>query len=262
MTRAFLLVLISALACPMLTWSQNLQEVVKQGEQAFNRRCATGYCHGARGTPAGAPRLAARGFDQMFIRGAVSQGVPGTAMPAFAKILSPSDLIAVVAYVATLNGIADPALVFDPLSGAPMAATISKPPLSPGAARGRELFSDAVRGFGRCSTCHEADDVGTAVTTSIASVPTDASALRALVTPQVSAATLGGESMPALVVSKTTRSVLFYDLTIPPPVLRTVDPGTVKFAERSEWKHSSVIAAYNDAELASILAFLRAVIKP
>ena len=28
------------------------------------------------------------------------------------------------------------------------------------------------------------------------------------------------------------------------------------------WRHSSVIGAYNDAELAAILAYLRAVIKP
>ena len=262
MTRAILLVFLSALAYPAPMWSQNVQEAVKQGEQVFNRRCATGYCHGARGTPAGAPRLAARGFDQMFIRNTVIQGVRGTSMPSFAKILSPSELIGVVAYLATLNGIADPALNFDPLSGAPMAAESPKPPLSPEAARGRDLFSDSVRGFGRCSTCHEVDGIGTAVTTSIANVPLDVRALRVLSTPLVSTASVEGESMPALIVSKTSRSVLFYDLTIPPPVLRTVEPGAVAFAEGSGWKHSSVIESYSDAELTSILAFLREAIKP
>jgi hypothetical protein len=36
----------------------------------------------------------------------------------------------------------------------------------------------------------------------------------------------------------------------------------LKIAEGSAWRHSSVIGAYNDAELTSILAYLREVIKP
>jgi len=77
----------------------------------------------------------------------------------------------------------------------------------------------------------------------------------------VATAAFGGETMPALIVRKGTRPVIFYDLTIPPPVLRTVDSGTVDFSEGSAWKHSSVIESYGDADLASILAFLREVVK-
>jgi hypothetical protein len=44
-------------------------------------------------------------------------------------------------------------------------------------------------------------------------------------------------------------------------VLRTVDPGALKLSEGSAWRHSAVIATYNDAELASILGYLREVIK-
>jgi hypothetical protein len=47
-----------------------------------------------------------------------------------------------------------------------------------------------------------------------------------------------------------------------PPVLRTVDPAALKVADGSAWRHASVIGAYNDAELASTLAFLREVVKP
>jgi hypothetical protein len=36
----------------------------------------------------------------------------------------------------------------------------------------------------------------------------------------------------------------------------------VKFTDGSKWRHSSVIGAYNDSELAAILDYLRAVIKP
>src|SRR5713101_6063966 len=83
-------------------WTQNLQDVLKQGEQVFVKSCATGYCHAAKGgSGGGAPRLAARGFDQPYINSIVNRGVAGTAMPGFASSLSVVDRAAVVAYVAT-----------------------------------------------------------------------------------------------------------------------------------------------------------------
>src|SRR5579864_3401256 len=116
------------------------QDLVKQGETVFSRSCATGYCHGGRGANGGAPRLAGRGFEQDFINNTVTRGVPSTAMPAFGTTLSRADLTAVVAYVASLNGITN--LVNN--SGPSRPAVVK---LSGDAARGRDLFSDAVRGF-------------------------------------------------------------------------------------------------------------------
>ncbi|MBZ5632704.1 MAG: cytochrome c [Acidobacteriia bacterium] len=232
------------------------QDLGKQGEAVFSKSCATGYCHGARGTNGGAPRLAARGFDQEFIGGTVARGIPGTAMPAFATTLSRADLTAVVAYVASLNGIASPTIAG---SGGPPVPAAAK--LTADAARGRTLFSDAVRGFGRCSTCHEIGGLGIPVATPIAKVPADVAALKILATPQVSTATLGAESMPALVVSKKANAVIFYDLTTPPPVLRTEASASIQTRDGSTWRHASVISAYSDAELAAILTYLRAVVK-
>jgi mono/diheme cytochrome c family protein len=242
MKRAVLFAII-----PALGWSQSA------GEKIFNQSCATGYCHGARGAPAGAPRLAGRGFDQAYITNTIMRGLPGTAMPAFGTTLSRADLAAVVAYVASLNGIAN--------ASVNMGSAPDKAPLSPEAERGRALFFDAVRGFGRCSTCHEVNGIGISVTTPIAKVPNDAAALRALATPDVRTATVDGEAMPALIVSQGKTRALFYDLTSPPPVLRTVEPGALHVAEGSAWRHSAVIGAYNDAELALILGFLREAIK-
>jgi mono/diheme cytochrome c family protein len=180
-------------------------------------------------------------------------------MPAFGATLSRADLAAVIAYVAGLNGIANPSINLGP---GPGAAGPAEPALPAEAERGRALFFDAVRGFGRCSTCHEVNGVGIPVTTPIAKIPSDAAALRALLTPEVRTATVDGETMPALIVSQGKTHALFYDLTSAPPVLRTVDPDALKIAEGSAWRHSSVIGAYNDAELTSILAYLREVIKP
>jgi mono/diheme cytochrome c family protein len=227
------------------------QDTVKQGEGVFNKSCATGYCHGARGSVGGAPRLAARGFDQAFIRNTVQGGVPGTAMPAFGATLSRVDLTAVVAYVASLNGI----------SNATSSGVVAVK-FAGDAARGRDLFSDAVRSFGRCSTCHEIGGIGIPVATPIAKVPADAAGLKALVTPQVSTATVGTDSMPVLMVSKKANAVIFYDLTVAPPVLRTEMPVSVRTREGSAWRHASVISSYDDGELSAILAYLRAVVKP
>ncbi len=100
------------------------------------------------------------------------------------------------------------------------------------------------------------------MTTPIGKIPADPAVLRALQTPDVRTATVGGEAMPALIVSQAKTRALFYDLTSAPPVLRTVDPGALKTTEGSAWRHASVIGAYNDAELASLLVYLREVIKP
>jgi hypothetical protein len=108
--------------------------------------------------------------------------------------------------------------------------------------------------------------IGISVTTPIVKIPSDASALRALATPGVRTATVTsidlGEAMPALIVSQGKTRALFYDLTSVPPVLRTVEPGALNVTEGSAWRHLGVMGAYNDGELASILAFLREAIKP
>jgi mono/diheme cytochrome c family protein len=235
------------------TWSLSLLiptiAFAQQGEKIFNQTCATGYCHGSKGATAGAPRLAARGFDQAYINTTIARGVPGTAMPAFGSTLSGSDLTAVAAYVAALNGISGSA------AQAPAKA------LSPEATRGRELFSEAARSFGRCSTCHEVNGVGIPVATPIAMVPGNVASLRALATPHVRTAVVDGETIPALVVAEGKRGTILYDLTTSPPVQRSLEPGTAKLTDGSNWKHSSAITSYNDAELSAILTYLKAMVR-
>ena len=252
MKSIVLLLFISAVAS-----AQNPPDALKQGEAIFSKTCATAYCHGPAGAGGGAPRIAARGFDLAFISNTVTRGVPGTAMSGFSNTLSRIELAAVVSYVARLNGVATQNA--GPVSASPAQQT---PALSGQTARGREMFLDAVRGFGRCSTCHEVEGVGIPVASPIGRVPADTAALRALVTSRVSTATVSGESMPILLLSNKSQTVLFYDLTTTPPVLRTESPGAVQVREGSNWRHSSVIGSYSDAELGSVLEYLRAVIRP
>ncbi len=234
--------------------AQNLNQVLQRGAQAFSQTCGSGYCHGGRGVGGGAPRLAARGFTQEFIATTVRGGVTGTSMPAFGQSLAAADLTAIIAYVASLNGVANPQI--GGRDGAPVPAAAK---LSTEAARGRALFTDAVRGFGRCSTCHEEGGYGIPVAAPIFEVPANAAALKSLATPRVVTATVGGESMPALVVAVKSDTAVFYDLTVPPPVRRTVAPGEFQMREGSSWRHASVIGEYSDPELTAVLAYLRAV---
>ena len=67
--------------------------------------------------------------------------------------------------------------------------------------------------------------------------------------------------MPALILANKSQSVLFYDLTSSPPVLRNETPATVQLRDGSSWKHSSVMGAYSDDELTAVLAYLRSVAK-
>jgi len=220
----------------------------QQGEKIFNQTCATGYCHGAKGTTGGAPRLAARGFDQAYINTTIARGIPGTAMPGFGTTLSRSDLAAVAGYVAGLNGAAS------------TTATSVAKPLSPDAARGHDLFFEAARSFGRCATCHEVNGVGIPVATPIAVVPASVAALRALATPDVHTAVVDGETIPVLVIAQGKGGIILYDLTSAPPVQRSLNSAAVKITDGSNWKHSSVVTSYDDAELAAILGYLRATV--
>jgi mono/diheme cytochrome c family protein len=224
-----------------------------RGLDVFNKSCATGYCHGVKGVEAGAPRLAARGFDEAYIAQTVRQGIPHTGMPAFGD-MERADLLAVIAYVDGLNGIA-------PSANPALAGGPARPKLPAAAQHGRELFSDQVRGLTRCSNCHQADGVGIAVTLSFSSVPDSVAALRQLATPQIETATAEGDTFPALVLNRNGAQTKLYDFTIPPPVLRTFAKGTVAFKAGSSWRHETMLAPYNDQELEAIVAFLKAAAK-
>ena len=226
----------------------------ERGLDVFNKTCATGYCHGVKGTPGGAPRLAARGFDDAYISQTVRNGIPGTGMPAFGTSLDRADLLAVIAYVDHLNGVTPPPN--------PFAMERESRKLSPEAQRGRQLFADQVRAFQRCSTCHQADGIGIGVALPFASVPENVAVLRQIATPQVVTATAEGDSFPALVLNKSGAQTKLYDLKTLPPVLRTFPKGAVTFKEGSAWRHEAMLASYNVQDLEAILVFLREVVKP
>jgi len=166
-------------------------------------------------------------------------------MQGYGASLARGDFNAVVAYVASLNGI-------EPRPG----AAAPEPKLSAEAARGRELFFDSVRGVGRCGTCHQVQGMGIAIA-AIAKVPATIAGLREPDMPNVHSARVGADRFPTLVVSEGGKRTVLYDLSILPPVLRTIEAGQVGIVDYNAWLHSTVTKAYTDRDLESLLAFLK-----
>ena len=231
--------------------------LVSRGAEIFTNTCATGYCHGVKGAAGGAPRLAARGFTGQYIRQMVTSG--DKEMPGFGGKLDARDLNAVIAYVGNLNGLPVEAVTAGRGAGRGPGGPARSLPAD--ASKGRALFFDSTRGFGRCSTCHQLDGNGLGIAEPINHVPERAAALRALATPRVRTFSSGTESFPAEVVKNSSSETIVYDLTSPPPVRRTFSNVKVSLDESSHWRHADVIQSYSDQELEPILAFLRAVVK-
>ena len=243
----------------------NLEDpMLERGEEVYQLTCATSYCHGPAGGAAGAPRLAAREFDALYIASVTANGVPDTPMVGFANALSAEDMTAVLTYVAFLNGIINPQFsVDDPLASLGIAvANPRRIPLAGAAQEGRELFFDAYdKGLKRCSTCHEVEGIGIPVASPISVIPDSVRNLRNLSTPNVSTMTLDGDSMSALLLSSGVSGTKFYDMSAVPPVLRSVPPGAdlINTSGNTSWQHQDYIQAYTDAELERVLTFLKAI---
>src|SRR5215470_17630746 len=78
---------------------QDQQSLVEQGSKLFNPTCSSSYCHGANGS---APPLGGRNFTAEHLTRVISEGVPGTPMPAFKNQYSPEQIRQLVAYVMSL----------------------------------------------------------------------------------------------------------------------------------------------------------------
>jgi mono/diheme cytochrome c family protein len=222
------------------------------GAKVFAKSCAVGYCHGSGGAAGRAPRIQGRSFTAEYLLKVTREGIPGTAMPAWQGRLTEAEIRGVVAYMLSIS--ASPGAA--PAAPAPAGEA---PVAMPARARaGKDRFFDAVRGV-RCGTCHAAENWGVPVGPNLAATPPESvAAVRGVRAKHVRLARLaGGEEFPALEVEAKGGWVKLYDLTVPPPVLRTVPAGEVKFSEASAWDHAAAIASYTDDELEAILDYLR-----
>ena len=77
--------------------------LIAAGNKLFNPTCGTGYCHGANGTGGSGPSLRDRSYTNEQLLRIISEGVPGTAMPAFKTQFSPEQIRQLAAYVMSIS---------------------------------------------------------------------------------------------------------------------------------------------------------------
>lgn len=225
---------------------------VGRGEKIFAASCAVGYCHGAGGSAGRAPRIQGRSFTPEYLLKVTRDGIPGTAMPAWRGQLSEEEIRAVVAYMLSIS--ANPAAL--PAGETKQEAAARSMPAR--VKTGRELFFDAVRGT-RCGTCHTLENWGVAVGPNLATVRVRSTEelrrppLRSVKTARLAS----GEEFPALLVEEKGGWVRLYDLTVAPPVLRTVAANELGWRDQARWDHAEFVRSYTDAELQAVFEYLR-----
>ena len=235
-------------------------DMPRTGQRIFAQSCSVGYCHGAAGAAGRGPRLRGRSFDEAYLLGAVRDGIPHSAMPAWKGRMPEADILAVVRYIESLSGDSGPATVIDAAPETKAAAAVSLPPE---AERGRALFFDSTRDT-PCSSCHELDERGSAVGPDLRGAgrmtPDEiAAALRGerpghLVTIR----TTDGEVLTAVMVTENGPFVKLYDLTAALPVLRTLEQSQIRSREPvSTWSHNAYLQGIGAQEMADLIGYLR-----
>jgi mono/diheme cytochrome c family protein len=248
-----------ALLPAVLHAAQGIDTDTVRGEQVFQVTCANAYCHGVAGAAGSAPPLAAQGFDAAYIATIIRNGKPNTTMAGFAGSLTETDINAVMAYVAGLNGISNP--VFPAMAQAPVNPASSNPPLTGNAALGKTLFFDAyAKGLNRCSTCHQVQAQGIPVA-AIAALPDSVEALLTLEATSIRELLHQGQRLPVISAGARGEQELVYDLTTVPPVLLSLDRDALNpAAPPANWQHADYLQSYTDTELLLVLDYLAAVL--
>jgi mono/diheme cytochrome c family protein len=233
-----------------------------RGERIFAQSCSVGYCHGVAGAAGRGPRLRGRSLSKDYLYTVTRDGIQGSAMPPWKSRLTDDQIRAVVEYVASLSSgteTAPPANPMPPGAGPASLPSFNGPPQ---AGRGRALFSDPIRES--CAVCHTAGGRGLAIGPELTAASGRSQAeviglIHATESRHVLKATLqSGEQFFALPVSQTSDEVRLYDLTLTPPVLRTLSRSqVVSLGQSQAWRHEDYTQNYTPSELQDVLTYLR-----
>src|SRR5262245_19533059 len=82
---------------------QGADNLIEAGNRVYVGSCSMTYCHAAGGVGGGGPRLRDREFTAAYLMHLITEGVPGTGMPAFKNSLSKREIEQCVAYVLSLS---------------------------------------------------------------------------------------------------------------------------------------------------------------
>ena len=170
--------------------------------------------------------------------------------------LSKTEIEAVVDYMLSISNPVEPGGQPAPTEARPATPEAPKP-MPPDASRGKASFFDATRGT-RCGTCHSLEGRGVTVGPNLASIVHKSVAeIIELPTAGVKTAVFREDKFPALVVEREGGWIRLYDLSVPPPSLRTLPDTEVELQPASSWTHRDVIPGYSNRDLTDIIAYLR-----
>ncbi|MDA2928989.1 c-type cytochrome [Acidobacteria bacterium AH-259-O06] len=244
---------------------QNLTDpgTISRGKRIFVQTCSVGYCHGVGGAAGAGPRLRGRKLDKDYVYRVTRDGIPQSAMPAWKGRLRDEDIWAVVAYVLSLSSAVEPASAPAEMPPGVGPAAFLQFPGPAEAKRGHDLFFDATRGT-RCATCHSLGERGIPIGPDLRDVASEnpaqlLSLIRNNRSKHVLTARLeSGEVFPALRAGQNEKWVKLYDLTTPPPVLRTLERSQItSIVEANDWQHAAVVRNYKTEELQAIIPYLK-----
>ena len=243
LVASLLIVLGQIMLAPEPLRAQGIRRV---GAQVYAKNCANHYCHGALGAAGAAPAVAGKALAQEQVNQIVREGIPNTSMAGWKDTLSSSDLAAVIDYVWGLQRSA---------ASAREALDPDRPWLKHA---GRELFFDTNR-IAPCGSCHDFDGLGLAVTPAFKAVPpASVSQLRTLKSDNVrTIRPRAGEPFIGVAAPSKAGLPRWYDLSAELPVLRTFERPAENSGPASSWSHGDGIGTYSDAELETVLEFLR-----
>ena len=222
---------------------------VSRGEKLFAQNCSVGYCHGVAGAASRGPRLRGRSFDKQYLYNVTRDGIPRTAMPGWKDRLKDEEIWAVVAYIQSLSGETGAETVGElSITGALITGSARQPAAA--SMRGQAAFAE------HCGTCHSVGGRGTAIGPDLTrAAPKSLDAGQPLELRHVRTIKLkDGEAFPAILLERDAAFVTVYDLTVPPPVRRTLEAAeVVSISDNPAWKHPAP-----PAQLAEIVAYVRA----
>src|SRR5262245_24365356 len=82
---------------------QSAESQIEAGNRVYLGSCSMTYCHAAGGIGGGGPRLRDREFSAEYLTHLITEGIPGTGMPAFKNTLSKQQIEQCVAYILSLS---------------------------------------------------------------------------------------------------------------------------------------------------------------
>lgn len=297
---------LTALVCFSTLWfvvpgssaenQETQQQTIEKGRRVFSGSCGMAYCHGADAVGGGGPKLRDREFSADTLTKVITEGLPGTGMPAFKASLKKEQIAQVVSFLISVNkeiksaqSRIDPH--FAPNSGGGAGTetvTTATPPLTPAStavtlasfpgfktaiagdvAAGETIFFDSSE-TGNCRVCHTVQGRGGKVASDLdrlSSLPPREVFFRILAPANSSKEKYGlltlklktGEQITGVKRDEEKDSIRLYDLSSLPPVSRQFLKSEIAGSTQAEAAGcpGNYASKYTLKQLLDLVAFLK-----